>query len=477
MSNEPNARVESENNDPQRAEIFRAVAWVSVGGAAAFLALFVILGLLVPEFPYRYLIPGAALFLLISMFCLWLSRRGRLSWATGILMLSLTATLFLGTQFANGVTGPFMILLIPLPVLAGLLAGTRAARHIALSVGLIFLAFIALERLGVLQPQGMAASTERLASVVIFLATLAMTSFTVRRFVDLSQRALHTAQQRGQELARMSQQSQQSVQAEREAREREQRAARQLRQIIQEYIAFLEQVAAGDYNAQLNLDEPEGTEGQAAELRTLGEYLASTVDTLVRALQNMQLIQHRFLSEAWDSFVATRAAHRGFRYQDAQVEPSDQAWLDPMTDAVRDKDLTITEGELALPIQLRGEVIGAIGARREGGGSWSDDDVALAAAVTDQLAQTIEGLRLLDETQNRAARERLMAEVTSRMRETLDIDTVLQTAVREMGEALGITEVEVRMTNRIQTQSSLTGANENDRGHGEADVPPATRQA
>ncbi len=477
MSNEPNARVEFENNDPQRAEIFRTVAWVSVGGSAAFLALFVILGLLSPEFPYRCLVPGTALFLLISMFCLWLSRKGHLSWATGILMLSLTATLFLGTQFANGVTGPFMVVLIPLPVLAGLLAGPRAARHTALSVGLIFLALIALERLGVLQPQGMSASTKRLASGVLLLATLAMTSFTVRRFVDLSQRALHTAQQRGQELTRVNQQTQQSFQAEREAREREQRAARQLRQTIQEYIAFLEQVAAGNYHAQLNLDEPEGAEGQAAELRTLGEYLASTVDTLVRALQNMQLIQHRYLSEAWDSFVTTRAAHRGFRYQDAQVEPSDQAWLDPMTVAVRDKDLTITEGELALPIQLRGEVIGAIGARLEGGGSWSDDDVALAATVTDQLAQTIESLRLLDETQNRATRERLTAEVTSRMRETLDIDTVLQTAVREMGEALGIAEVEVRMTNRIETDFSPTGADGHDRGHGEGDVPPATRQA
>jgi hypothetical protein len=31
------------------------------------------------------------------------------------------------------------------------------------------------------------------------------------------------------------------------------------------------------------------------------------------------------------------------------------------------------------------------------------------------------------------------------MRETLDIDTVLQTAIREIGEALGMAEVEVRM--------------------------------
>ena len=31
------------------------------------------------------------------------------------------------------------------------------------------------------------------------------------------------------------------------------------------------------------------------------------------------------------------------------------------------------------------------------------------------------------------------------MRETLEVETVLQTAVRELGEALGMAEVEVRM--------------------------------
>ena len=38
-----------------------------------------------------------------------------------------------------------------------------------------------------------------------------------------------------------------------------------------------------------------------------------------------------------------------------------------------------------------------------------------------------------------------MGEVAARMRETLDLDTVLQTAIREIGQALGIAEVEVRM--------------------------------
>jgi GAF domain-containing protein len=134
------------------------------------------------------------------------------------------------------------------------------------------------------------------------------------------------------------------------------------------------------------------------------------------------------------------------------VEPDDEAWLAPMEEAVQDKDMTVSARELALPITLRGQIIGAIGARRDEQTGWSDEDVALVTAITDQLAQTIESLRLLDETQRRAVRERLSGQVTARMRETLDVDTVLQTAVREIGQALGLAALDVR----LGTETELT---------------------
>jgi GAF domain-containing protein len=59
---------------------------------------------------------------------------------------------------------------------------------------------------------------------------------------------------------------------------------------------------------------------------------------------------------------------------------------------------------------------------------------------------TLERARLHEETQRRAARERLTSEVTARMRETLDMDSVLKTAVREMREALGLHDVMIQLT-------------------------------
>jgi hypothetical protein len=52
---------------------------------------------------------------------------------------------------------------------------------------------------------------------------------------------------------------------------------------------------------------------------------------------------------------------------------------------------------------------------------------------------------LFEETLLRAERERLMSEITSRVRETLDIDTVLKTAAKELQKALDLEEVEIRM--------------------------------
>jgi GAF domain-containing protein len=61
------------------------------------------------------------------------------------------------------------------------------------------------------------------------------------------------------------------------------------------------------------------------------------------------------------------------------------------------------------------------------------------------LGQALESARLYQDTQRRAARERLVGEVTARMRETLDMDAVLQTAVQQMRQALGLHDVTIRL--------------------------------
>jgi GAF domain-containing protein len=102
---------------------------------------------------------------------------------------------------------------------------------------------------------------------------------------------------------------------------------------------------------------------------------------------------------------------------------------------------------LVVPIRVRGGTIGEINAHRPGSaGEWTAEEVALLQALVEQLGLALDGARLHQDTQRRAAQERMLGEVTARMRETLDVDEVLRTAVRQMRESLGIAEVEVHLS-------------------------------
>jgi GAF domain-containing protein len=101
---------------------------------------------------------------------------------------------------------------------------------------------------------------------------------------------------------------------------------------------------------------------------------------------------------------------------------------------------------LAIPIRAGGQIIGVIDARKPSGSdAWTATDVAMMEALTEQLGVALESARLYQDTQRRAAEDRLVGEITARIRETLDVDTVLQTAVREMSKTLDIPRVEVRL--------------------------------
>jgi PAS domain S-box-containing protein len=102
--------------------------------------------------------------------------------------------------------------------------------------------------------------------------------------------------------------------------------------------------------------------------------------------------------------------------------------------------------ELIVPIVLRGQTLGMLGLEDPyGARQWSEEDRALVEAVSRQLALALENARLLEETQRRATREQLVSDITNRMRETLDMETILKTAISEIADTLGLARVEVRM--------------------------------
>jgi GAF domain-containing protein len=108
--------------------------------------------------------------------------------------------------------------------------------------------------------------------------------------------------------------------------------------------------------------------------------------------------------------------------------------------------------ELKLRVQARGNVIGTISAHKpDQAGTWTPEEIALLETLTEQLGTALESARLYQDSQRRATRERLIGEVTARMRETLDVEAVLKTAVGEVRQALGLEKVLVRLAPRPES--------------------------
>jgi GAF domain-containing protein len=152
--------------------------------------------------------------------------------------------------------------------------------------------------------------------------------------------------------------------------------------------------------------------------------------------------------EAWNAMLATHP-NLGFIRDRRGLFPVGDVWGDEMEVDLRE-GATIVDGDgannLATPIKVRGQVIGVIDAYKSSDeGEWSPRQIALLETLADQLGQALESARLYQDTQRRAAQERLTSEVTGRMRETLDIETVLKTTVQEVRKALGLPEVVVRL--------------------------------
>ncbi len=92
--------------------------------------------------------------------------------------------------------------------------------------------------------------------------------------------------------------------------------------------------------------------------------------------------------------------------------------------------------------------------------------MAVVVAVADQAALSLENARLLDETERSAQRERAINEINSRVRQTIDLDSILKTAVNELGQALGAARVTARI-GRTNAPADPSATNDNGNGQGD----------
>ncbi len=128
---------------------------------------------------------------------------------------------------------------------------------------------------------------------------------------------------------------------------------------------------------------------------------------------------------------------------EAQAQIAQQ--IEAGTVLFRNPHLPDTRAELALPLSASGQTVGAMTIQSTQPTAFTADDITVLETLADQLAIAIENARFVAETRIRAENERILSQITTQLSRSLDLETILQTAVQEIGHLANVREVAIHL--------------------------------
>ncbi len=140
-----------------------------------------------------------------------------------------------------------------------------------------------------------------------------------------------------------------------------------------------------------------------------------------KSLEEMEAIQRQYIADSWKPVAAAQR----LEYR------------------LGDDDPGANLPHIQVPLSLREEIIGKIDLAAET--EWTPEQKSLVETVAMQAALALENARLVEESQAVAQREHQLAEMTGKIWTATSIDGILQTALRELGRALEVSDATIEL--------------------------------
>ncbi|HSO13346.1 MAG TPA: GAF domain-containing protein [Anaerolineales bacterium] len=175
------------------------------------------------------------------------------------------------------------------------------------------------------------------------------------------------------------------------------------------------------------------------------------------ALMQVQEVYNEFTRAEWSRTVSL-AEQPGFRYHAGRIEMlEDELHTPEVVSAVENGQVAAHQvnvsnekrGAVAVPVKLRGEVIGVLHIESDDSSKeWQDDEIGLVEAVAERAAIAVENARLFQEARRRAAKEQLISEASARIGSAFNLENILQTTAEELERVLGGSEILIQFQSR-----------------------------
>jgi GAF domain-containing protein len=184
-------------------------------------------------------------------------------------------------------------------------------------------------------------------------------------------------------------------------------------------------------------------------LQILSDQLSMAIETtrLIQekqeALDVMNRTYQEFTQQSWFNTFRTQS--------DIAFRCDSHGRILPLQDA--EGSILETDGKgdrqedqsLSIPLKIRDQTVGEVRFKKSmDAAGWTEDEVSLLETLTDQVSVAMDSARLYMDSQRRAEREKLVADITTKIRETNDPKQILQTAVRELQSALRAQKAQIK---------------------------------
>ena len=171
----------------------------------------------------------------------------------------------------------------------------------------------------------------------------------------------------------------------------------------------------------------------------------------------VQEVYNEFVRTEWSN-IAKKVDQAGFRYNTGRIEllkyPLDKpdirsAVATGRVVAVQENGADAKRSIAAVPVKLRGEVIGVMRIEStDTSRTWGAEEISLMQAVAERAALAMENARLFQDARRRAAKEKLISEATSKISGSLNIENILQATASELERVLGGSEILIQFGGR-----------------------------
>jgi GAF domain-containing protein len=178
------------------------------------------------------------------------------------------------------------------------------------------------------------------------------------------------------------------------------------------------------------------------------------------SLREIERLNRQLTGQSWHEYIVERDPNLfNIQFVGEDMQPGGADWTPAMRQAAeRRRIVSQTSGDeqiLAVPINIRGEAIGAIEVRLSG--QQNQTEVRnMVQAVAERMAVSLENIRLFEQARVAVEREQQINRITARLQGLTSIEDVLATALDALGQALGAE----RGTIRLVPQETITPGQE-----------------